>query len=65
MTERKRDDDTATPPPDDALARAAEQGPLPGVEDDEDDRAVNPDSQETVGQRPEDEAEEITGFKGR
>ena len=65
MTERKRDDDTATPQPDDPLARAAEQGPLPGVEDDEDDRAVNPDSQEPVGQRPEDEAEEITGFKGR
>lgn len=65
MTERERDDDTAATQPDDPLARAAEQGPLPGVEDDEDDRAVDLDSKEPVGERPEDEAEEIIGFKGR
>jgi len=65
MTERERDDDTAPRRPDDPLARAAELGPLPGVEDDEDDRAVDPDSQEPVGQRPGDEAEEIIGFRGR
>jgi hypothetical protein len=56
------------PQPEDPLEKAAEQGPLPGLEDDGDDgddQAVAPDSREPVGQAAEDEVEEIAGFRDR
>lgn len=51
-----------------ALSRAAEQVPLPGIHDDNDETAAKPSTDESagkapVGQRPEDEAEEAVAFR--
>lgn len=57
-------DDVEVPVPDDetpeqsALSKAAEQGPVPGIANDDGD------SGEPIGRRPHDEVKEIIGFNG-
>ena len=51
-----------------ALSRAAAEGPLAGIHDEDDETAPKPSTDESVGeapvgQRPEDEAEEAVAFR--
>jgi hypothetical protein len=63
MSRHKRRSD-AHDNPDSALSRAAEQGPLPGIND---EAQEEPEATEKAGHKqlsPEDEIQEIVGFRG-
>jgi hypothetical protein len=65
--------ETGASDPGSALSRAAAEGPLPGIHDEDDETAAKtaakPSTDESagnapIGQRPEDEAEEAVAFRG-
>jgi hypothetical protein len=58
--------DSGSEPAEDMIAKAAAEGPLPGIKDQERAEAELAEDTETpVGQRPQDEADELGGFNLR
>jgi len=50
-------------PPEDILKKALEEGPLPGLRDQEEaDAEIEETAQTPIGQSTEDEGDELTGF---
>ena len=57
------DTGSGTDPGEDALARAAALGPLPGIHDDEDAETASENT--PIGQSVKDEGDDLTGFNLR
>jgi len=56
------DTSSGTDPGEDALARAAKLGPLPGIHDEDDE---TPSDDTPIGQSVTDEGDDLTGFNLR
>jgi hypothetical protein len=58
--------DSSSEPAEDMIAKAAAAGPLPGIKDQERAEAeLEEDTETPVGQRPQDEADQLGGFNLR
>jgi hypothetical protein len=66
VSEQDELDSSGSEPAEDMIAKAVAEGPLPGIKDQEAAEAELAEQTDTpVGQRPEDEADELGGFNLR